>query len=328
MRINSGGHIAQIKFFNLAKSICQAYAATYKEKDQDDIFLDDVLKQDVDDEAIYVVHWGPDVQHLLKILSNKHIVYFAHSSGWNIRIPSEIPIVAVSKHTQAFWGKHAPNSLIYYLPNILSENYTQLQQHRSIDVLVQKRKSSRYLLEELVPALKQSCNVEVLDSWVDDLAEVFNRTKVYLYDSTEHWHQIGASEGFGLPPLEAMACGCTVFSSVTDALSDYLDPGFNCYKLRVHTRQYDIDRIAEAVKLYNSNHRLNQYAELIAQYREPYIKMRFTRILGNINEFFDCTKGSEADIPVLETPSNYSQLIASINNIIPSSLKKYLKSSP
>lgn len=51
----------------------------------------------------------------------------------------------------------------------------------------------------------------MIDSWVEDLATLFNQSKVYLYDSSEYWIQAGATEGFGLPPLEAMACGCTVF---------------------------------------------------------------------------------------------------------------------
>jgi hypothetical protein len=53
---------------------------------------------------------------------------------------------------------------------------------------------------------------------------------------------------YGLSRLEAMACGCTVFSSINDALSDYLDPGFNCHKLCVYSKQYDIEPILTAWK--------------------------------------------------------------------------------
>jgi len=48
--------------------------------------------------------------------------------------------------------------------------------------------------------------------------------QVYLYDSAEYWAQQRVSEGFGLQPMEALACGCQVFSSVNGGLSDYLDP--------------------------------------------------------------------------------------------------------
>jgi glycosyltransferase involved in cell wall biosynthesis len=46
------------------------------------------------------------------------------------------------------------------------------------------------------------------------LAQLFNSSKIYLYDSAEYWVVKGLTEGLGLPPLEALACGCIVFSSV------------------------------------------------------------------------------------------------------------------
>jgi hypothetical protein len=45
---------------------------------------------------------------------------------------------------------------------------------------------------------------------------------VVLYDSADYWRSVGVSEGFGLPPLEALACGCVVFSSLNHALADPL----------------------------------------------------------------------------------------------------------
>ncbi|MFM9156711.1 MAG: glycosyltransferase, partial [Dolichospermum sp.] len=116
-----------------------------------------------------------------------------------------------------------PHSLIYYLPNQISEEFTNLHQSRDIDVLVQTRKSSQYLIKSLIPALKKKCHVLVVDSYVENLPVLFNRAKIYLYDSAEYWQLQGVSEGFGLQPMEALACGCQVFSSVNGGLSDYLD---------------------------------------------------------------------------------------------------------
>ena len=226
MNINSGGHIAQLNFLAIAQSITQAEAVTYRRREKDTLFLEDLL-QSKDDNSIYVIHWGPDIGKLLKKLSHKQVVYLSHSTGYKLQVPASVPIITVSKNSQAYWGRYAPNNLLFTLPNEISPKYQNLQQERTIDVLVQKRKSSQYLINQLVPALKPHCNLVLIDYWVDDLASLFNQTKIYLYDSTEYWVQSKASEGFGLPPLEAMACGCMVFSSLNDALSDYLDPSFN-----------------------------------------------------------------------------------------------------
>ena len=302
MNINSGGHIAQLKFMSIAQSLCSVQPVTYRRKEKDVLFLDEVIKDISAANNIYVIHWGPDIPQLLTKLKHFNVVYFAHSTGYKFKIPQKVPIITVSKHSQAYWGRFAPNNLIFYLPNEISDKYYNQHRERSIDVLVQKRKSSQYLIEKLVPALNPHCNLTLIDYWVDDLATIFNQTKVYLYDSTEYWVQAKASEGFGLPPLEAMACGCTIFSSINDALSDYLDPLFNCYKLRVYSQEYDVQRILSAVENWHDREDI----DLVNNYRLPLIKERFCQILTEINQFFDHQKSYEANIPNLRKNKPFS----------------------
>ena len=38
-------------------------------------------------------------------------------------------------------------------------------------------------------------------------------------------------DGFGLQPLEAIVCGCAVFTTVSGGPCDYLDPGVNCSQI-------------------------------------------------------------------------------------------------
>jgi glycosyltransferase involved in cell wall biosynthesis len=90
--------------------------------------------------------------------------------------------------------------------------------------------------------------VEVQSGWVDDLVDLFNNAAVYLYDSADYWRGRGVSEGFGLPPLEALACGCVVFSSLNHALADFLDPGVVGHQIGAGTLQGDLERIARAVR--------------------------------------------------------------------------------
>ena len=310
MNINSGGHLAQVNFLAIAQSITNAQPVTYRQRETNTLFLDEIIKQDNPDNNIYIIHWGPDIGKLLKKLKDKQVVYFAHSTGYSLKIPARVPIITVSKHSQAYWGRYAPNSLLFHLPNEISSKYTNLNQERPIDVLVQKRKSSKYLIDELVPALKPHCNLVLIDYWVDDLASIFNQSKVYLYDSTEYWVQSKASEGFGLPPLEAMACGCTIFSSLNDALSDYLDPSFNCYKLRVYSKEFDRERILAAV----ANWQNNSYLDIIDQYRFPAIQSRFQQILSEINLFFDHQNSFPENIPPINKtkPINLHKILKKI----------------
>lgn len=288
-KFRCGGLFAELKTLDIAKQLCDATVVTYRQREADVPFLSEVLQQPDAQQAIFVVSWGFDVPKLVKQLCNHHVVYHAHSAGYGFQLPKGIPIVTVSRNTLGYWGQYSPSSLIYYLPNNISDTFHNTQQLRDIDVLVHARKSSTYLLKQLVPALEQVCNVSVITTFVDDLSQLFNRTTVYLYDSAEYWSDCGVTEGFGLQPLEAMACGCQVFSSVNHGLSDYLDPGFNCYKIAGYAKDYDIKRILQAIA--SPTPRLVDEA-ILAEYRTESIKQRFQVILQELNQFFDFVEAS------------------------------------
>jgi glycosyltransferase involved in cell wall biosynthesis len=89
--------------------------------------------------------------------------------------------------------------------------------------------------------------VEVQNGWVDDLVELFNQSTVYLYDSADYWRGRGVTEGFGLPPLEALVCGCVVFSSLNHALADHGDPCRTVHQIGCGRLEFDVHRIKRAV---------------------------------------------------------------------------------
>jgi glycosyltransferase involved in cell wall biosynthesis len=302
-----GGLFAELKAFELARQVCEAQVVTYRQREADRLFLDDLLQEDpkaLADRSIFVISWGFDVPELDKRLRGYPTVYHAHSANYGFRLSSRVPIITVSRNTMGYWGQQSPHSLIYYLPNQISDEFTNanrddlrsVEDHRDIDVLVQVRKSSDYLLKQLAPALKQRCNVFILDQFVDDLAAVFQRSKVYLYDSAQYWTEQGVTEGFGLQPLEAMAAGCQVFSSVNHGLSDFLDPGFNCHKIAGYSLEYDVDRILHQVQ--NWQPCVLSEAQL-AEYRAPNILSRWQKILPELNHYFDHAGRSQTLIPDL-----------------------------
>jgi len=294
-----GGLWAELKTMRLAQQLCPAEVVTYRQREKDTLFLDDLLQSPPDDEAIFVLSWGFDVPKLIRQVGDRPAIYHAHSAGYGFSVPARIPIITVSRNTLGYWGQRAPHSLIYYLPNEISEEFCDRHLPRDIDVLVQARKSSSYLLNQLVPALKKECNVCVVDSYVEDLAALFNRAKVYLYDSAEYWALQRVSEGFGLQPLEAIACGCQVFSSVNGGLSDYLDPEFNCRKIAGYSTEFDIFRIKQVLEngaqsgiqsgAQSSVDSARDYG-FLQEYRKNNILQKLEMILGEVNRFFDHQK--------------------------------------
>lgn len=292
-----GGLWAELKTIKLVQEICSATVVTYKQREKDTPFLDDILgKEDLRD-IIFVTSWGFDIPELAKKLAGQKVIYHAHSTGYGFNLPTALPIICISRNTLGYWGQKSPHSLLYYLPNHISEDFINLDFTRDIDVLVQARKSSRYLMKELIPALQSQCNVMVIDSYVEDLTGLFNRAKVYLYDSAEYWAQQGVSEGFGLQPMEAMACGCHVFSSVNGGLSDYLDPGFNCEKIAGYALEFDRQRILGVVNGSRPWRKVDP--NLLAEYRRENILERLRLILLDINEFFDYQPSFNRLIPPL-----------------------------
>ncbi|MFC6622551.1 glycosyltransferase family 4 protein [Novosphingobium panipatense] len=290
-RMDIGGNSAQMRFMEACGHSRAVTAVQYSVDRRGKINSQDFVRSN-GSEPIYVIHWGPDVPQLLAALNGKDVIYFAHSTGWRMRLPSYVPILCVSRHTMAYWGRYAPNSYIAHVPNIVEVKKVSTASARDIDVLVQVRKSSRYLLEQLVPALQDRCRVTVIDGWVDDLTAWFQRSKVYLYDSLEHWIDVGATEGFGLPPLEALANGCMVFSGVNDALADYLDPGFNCRKLRVHSLQWDVAAILDAIR----NGGPCSPDSLFHPYTTQQVTGRLSILLSEIQRFFEVAGPAERDI--------------------------------
>ena len=292
-----GGLWAELKTLKLAQAVCPAEVVTYKQREANTLFLDDLLQTPNLADSIFVISWGFDIPKLAKKLAGYNLIYHAHSSGYGFDLPASIPIITVSRNTLGYWGQRSPHSLLYYLPNHISEEFINLNGDRDIDVLVQARKSSHYLLHQLIPALQKDCYVQVIDRYVPDLTALFNRAKVYLYDSAEYWAQQGVSEGFGLQPMEAMACGCQVFSSVNGGLSDYLDPGFNCEKIAGYALDYDRHRILQAINNQRPQQTLNP--AVLAEYRQENITQRLAHILAEINQFFDFQPPTLTAIPAL-----------------------------
>ena len=254
-RFRCGGLSVELQTARLVSSLCETELVTYRERHQDHPFLDDLLNgESPQRQVLWIVSWGFDVPALVRRLRGHRVAYHAHSSGYGFTLPPGVPVLAVSRNTLGYWGDRCPRTPLLLVPNAIEPAWLERgargsAERRPIDVLVQARKSSRYVLEQLVPALRQrGLRVEVQSGWVDDLVDLFNRSCVYLYDSAEYWRGRGVTEGFGLPPLEALACGCVVFSSLNHALADHGDPGRMVHQIGCGRLTFDLRRVEDAVR--------------------------------------------------------------------------------
>lgn len=270
-RFRCGGLQVELQTARLTASLRPTEVVTYRQRQADLPFLGDLLKgKKAPGQALWIVSWGFDVPQLLRQLRGRPVAYHAHSSGYGFDLPPATPVLAVSRNTLGYWGDRSPRSPLFLVPNALEPQWLERgdragvggpgdgagpgeakgsaqARRRPIDVLVQRRKNSAYVLHTLVPALRaRGLEVVVQDGWVDDLVDLFNSAAVVLYDSADYWRGRGVSEGFGLPPLEALACGCVLFSSLNHALADTLDPGRLGHQIGAGTLEADLEAITAA----------------------------------------------------------------------------------
>ena len=265
-RYRCGGLLVELQTARLVAALASVQIVTYRQREADHPFLADLLRAEPlrgssaagPEAPLWIVSWGFDVPALLRRLKGRATAYHAHSSGYGFALPPGVPVLAVSRNTLGYWGNRAPRNPLWLVPNALEPQWLERGARRGlsaagtlprpVDVLVQQRKSSNYVLEQLVPALRaRGLTVHVQSGWVDDLVDLFNSATVYLYDSADYWRGRGVSEGFGLPPIEALACGCVVFSSFNHALADLLEPGRMGHQIGYGCLEADVDRIVAAV---------------------------------------------------------------------------------
>ena len=298
-RFRCGGLSVELQTAALTADLAPSTVVTYRARDPGHRFLDDLLRAEPlggpeAGRALWIVSWGFDVPRLLQRLRGRAVAYHAHSSGYGFDLAPGVPVLAVSRNTLGYWGNRSPRSPLFLVPNALERPWIERGERgstnrRPIDVLVQQRKCSRYVLEQLVPALRaRGLTVEVQSGWVDDLVGLFNSAAVVLYDSADYWRGRGVSEGFGLPPIEALACGCVVFSSLNHALADCLDPGVLGHQLGQGTLAADLERISAAVadpRCWQADPAALQ--GLLEELDEARLRQRWAAALGAINAHWD-----------------------------------------
>ena len=193
-RFRCGGLLVELQSARLLAELGPVELVTYRQREEGRPFLADLLRAEPlpggAGGALWIVSWGFDVPWLLRQLRGRACAYHAHSSGYGFPLPPAVPVLAVSRNTLGYWGDRAPRNPLCLVPNALSPEWLQRGRRcgdgeRGIDVLVQQRKTSAYVLKQLVPALQaKGLRVEVQSGWVEDLVDLFNSAKVVLSRAT------------------------------------------------------------------------------------------------------------------------------------------------
>ena len=102
-RFRCGGLSVAKQTARLLAELKPTTLVTYKERNDKYPFLEDLLKEEfVDKGSLWIISWGFDIPKLLKRLRGRNVVYHAHSSGYGFKLPSSVPIVAVSRNTMGY----------------------------------------------------------------------------------------------------------------------------------------------------------------------------------------------------------------------------------
>jgi len=293
-RWQSGGLLIAQKLARLLNAHVPTRTVTYIDREISELYLDDILESS-DPADVFIASWGPHVNDLTQRLKGRRLVYYAQSTGWSIQLPISVPIISLSRHIMAQWMLDAPHNPSFLLGPVLEPECYNHEVDRDIDVLFLERKSTKYLQHQLVPALRQKCKVHTVREFVsrEELFNLYNRSRVYVYSSAP-WAS-GWVEGFGFQPLEALMCGCAVFSNLHGGLADYLEPEMNAFKLESYSLQYDVARVLKVLEdgWTNSD---SDVAGLRTEYSEEAFHRRVQRILPALNAFFPHAESSYADI--------------------------------
>jgi glycosyltransferase involved in cell wall biosynthesis len=113
----------------------------------------------------------------------------------------------------------------------------------------------------------------------DELRKLYSSCDIFMYPSR--------SEGFGLPPMEAMACGCAVVTTNVGAVPDYTIPG----KTALVSAPKDPEALAQnIIQLIENEDKRKQIAENGNNYIKQFTWDKSTDELENIFKKYTMAK--------------------------------------
>src|ERR1700730_1211515 len=242
------------RMHELVSKLADTELITYRYREDGFRFLDDIARDELKAGIIWL-YWQAHVTELAERLAPlSRIVLYAMNTDYGKKngqdTPKYWPIVCLSRYISADYSIRHPWRLINYLGPVLSPAARNTNVKRDIDVLLHTRKNVPYVKRELIPALEKIVKVKIIKGWIpqEEFFALLNRSKTYFYWVHKQIPGIWIHEGFGMQPLEAIACGAIPISNLYGGLGDYLEAPHNCLKIGTHSLEYDIMQIVRAVQ--------------------------------------------------------------------------------
>lgn len=305
-----GGFFNTLRFVDLLSRHRETELATYRHREPGTPFLEDIASEMERERRIAVLVWGPDIAELLDRYHGRFpMVYYQRSNDWGIDLPPDVPVLCISKYTMATAQQYWPGNPQFYLPPALRPECCSDGRDRDIDVLVVERKQPRYVVEDLCRRLGPHCRVHLQSDFIsqDELIDLYRRSKVYLYSfaamRTDHHHSgWRMMEGISNQTLEAIACGCTVFSDLRGGQLDFVQPGQWGFKLQTHSPEWDVEQILRAVADYPQIGQEAHRTFVEQEYSEEAFHQRAPQLLSFLDSFFDFAANHPPRVEAFDFP--------------------------
>jgi len=307
-----GGLKASLDFANIPLSY-KTRIFTYKENVPG---YNNINNHKISNDDYFVISWGPHFFELIKKLPKNRVIINSHSFSQKYKIDKYIPMICTSEYTASRWASYGVRAPLTIVPSSVQSIYQNTNSLRDIDILIFKRKSSAYVEKILLPKLSLKLKVHFVTEYVVDLASLYNRSKVLVYDSSWHFRNRTLEEGFGLHPFEARACGMEVFTTYNGSLSQLISL-VGVHQLNIQS-DLDLARITECVNKYS-----NRYFSDIEKYRQDNVKTLWNAAINKSLEFLfyseqnqELLNAEQIELKIMERNKKYSDFFIRLKNYL------------
>lgn len=280
----------------LAGRLRDVEVLTYRHREAGTRYLDDVPAEELHAGLVWT-YWSAHVTELSRRLAgHPRVVLYAMNTDYGRDhgqvTPPAWPLVCLSRFLAAAWSEADPWRLVHYLGPVLHADARNPRREREVDVLAHVRKLPPYVRRELLPALVESgLRVEEVGDWrpQEEMLALFQEARVYLYWVHRQIGGLWIHEGFGMQPLEAIACGALPVSNLYGGMSDYLEPPTNCRKIGVWDLAYDVEQVTRAAREHDGGNVDEE--RLRRRYSADTFLARFPEIERDLLAYFSGRRG-------------------------------------